>query len=440
MSLKSAIAYHGKVDLAGSTALGAERIYSELKAKFFSKPSHPNFNPPLRSIPRLKELIKRHYLEGRFADTHRKVAWVTSGGPVEFLKALGFFTLYPENHGAVCGVRRKVVELSAHAENLGFGPDLCSYARTDIGSLVSGDTPVGRLSRPDLLLCCNNICQTVLYWYQVLADHFKVPLVLIDTPFIYDEVTVHAVDYVTRQLEEAVATAERVAGKSLSQKSLRKTGRAAKDAMLLWREIMKGCENRPAPISAFDEFFLMAPIVDMRGQKAAVDFYRHVLDEVKERVDKGVGSLKNERKRLLWDNIPIWHHVRGLSEMLAEAGAALVASTYTNAWGELADMIDVDHVLESGARAYLHVILNRSAGHKLKTMKQMIRDYQIDGVIMHNDRSCKPYSMGQADQRDRLVEEDGVPALLLEADHNDPRLFSKEPVANRIAVFLELLK
>ena len=31
-------------------------------------------------------------------------AWVTSGAPIEFLIALGYYCLYPENHGAVCGI------------------------------------------------------------------------------------------------------------------------------------------------------------------------------------------------------------------------------------------------------------------------------------------------------------------------------------------------
>jgi benzoyl-CoA reductase/2-hydroxyglutaryl-CoA dehydratase subunit BcrC/BadD/HgdB len=44
------------------------------------------------------------------------------------------------------------------------------------------------------------------------------------------------------------------------------------------------------------------------------------------------------------------------------------------------------------------------------------------------------------DQRDRLIRESGVPALLLEADHNDPRSFSEEQVANRLAAFVEMLE
>ena len=164
-----------------------------------------------------------------------------------------------------------------------------------------------------------------------------------------------------------------------------------------------------------------------------------MLAELEDRVAHGVGAVKNEKKRLVWDNLPIWFRVRRLSEMLAEHGISLVASTYTNAWGELAEFIDPDQTLESAAKVYLHVILNRGTGHKLRTIQKMVKEYQADGVILHSDRSCKPYSVGQMDQREQLAGGLSVPALLLEADHNDPRCFSEEQAQNRLGAFMEVL-
>ena len=132
--------------------------------------------------------------------------------------------------------------------------------------------------------------------------------------------------------------------------------------------------------------------------------------------------------------------MRWLSEQLAERGIALVASTYTNAWGELAPLIDVDKPMESAARVHIHAILNRGTGDKLATMRRMAESYAIDGVILHSDRSCKPYSIGQIDQRERLGTVAGLPALLLEADHSDPRAFGEEQVKGRLAAFAEMLE
>jgi len=394
---------------------------------------------PLKIGVRTKELITKHYLEGRYVSGVKPVAWVTSGAPVEILKALGFYILYPENHAALCGARRATLDISSEAENRGYSVDICSYARTDIGTMLSGKTPVGRLPKPDLLLACTNICQTVLFWYRVLAEHYNVPLIVIDTPFLYDNAEPHQIEYVKNQLENSIETAERVAKKSLDFAKLKSVVRLSKQAAALWLEIMEKGKNVPAPISVFDQFIHMALVVEKRGDAETVDFYAKMLAEIDERVEKGIGAVVNEKKRLLWDNLPIWHKLRFLSEFLAQRGVSVVASTYTNAWGELAPMIDVNNPIESLAKTYIHPILNRSAEYKLNVMEKMIDEYKLDGAILHSDRSCKPYSMGQVDQRNILVTQISKPALLLEADHSDPRSYADEQVKNRLNAFLEML-
>jgi benzoyl-CoA reductase/2-hydroxyglutaryl-CoA dehydratase subunit BcrC/BadD/HgdB len=61
----------------------------------------------------------------------KKVAWITSGGPVEPLYAMGALPFYPENYGAMCGASRMSVSLCEAAEHKGYSPilDLPSPAR-----------------------------------------------------------------------------------------------------------------------------------------------------------------------------------------------------------------------------------------------------------------------------------------------------------------------
>ncbi|MBI4787459.1 MAG: 2-hydroxyacyl-CoA dehydratase [Chloroflexi bacterium] len=436
MSITNSARSHFEMALGNST-LRVQRVIGENRSQ---APRSEHVGPPLKTGYRTRELVARHYLAGRHANLNHKVAWVTSGAPVELLKALDYFMIYPENHAALCGAARRVVDIAAAAEHAGYARDICSYARTDIGAVLSGKTPVGRLPKPDLLLACTNICQTVLAWYRVLAQHFDVPLVVIDTPFIYTKPGDHAIRYVKRQIEEAIPVAERVAGRALDPRRLEEVTRLSKMATDLWLEVINRGKHRPSPLTAFDEFIQMAPIVEMRGDAFTVDCYAAMLRELDERIAYGIGAVKNERKRILWDNLPIWYRLRTLGEQLASHGIAMVVSTYTNAWGELAPLIDPAHPLDSAARAYLYPILNRGTGDKLATMKRMVSEFQLDGAILHSDRSCKPYSMGQIDQRDRLTRECEIPALLLEADHNDPRAFSEEQVTNRLETFIEMLR
>ena len=440
MNVGDHLRYQLNVNLLGHSALRLRRWGSEWRARRGTAWSSDALAPPLRISARTKELIGQHYLRGHYAHLDGKVAWVTSGAPMEFLKALGFHIYYPENHAAICAAARMTVDMAGEAENAGYSQDICSYARTDIGSVLTGKTAVRVVPSPDLLLACTNICQTVLQWYRVLAEHFDVPLVLIDTPFIYTQVSKHAVTYVKRQLEEAILIAERVAGKSLDQQAFEETARLSRLASQLWSQLLERGKHQPAPISVIDQFTQMAPVVELRGEPATVDLYADMLKEVDERISQGVGAVKGERKRLLWDNLPVWYRLRWLAEFLGQHGVVVAASTYTNAWAELADLLDSSDPLETMAHTYIYPILNRGAGDKLVTMRQMVADYELDGVILHSDRSCKPYSVGQIDQRDRLINQYDIPALLLEADHGDPRAFSEQQVANRLSAFVEILE
>lgn len=400
-------------------------------------PRETPFGPPLESVKKLKELMSLHYLKGRYADGAVPVAWVTSGFPVEILRPLGFHAVYPENHAALCSVQRTVVELSEAVEKEGYSRDLCSYARTDIGAALTQKTPVGRLPRPDLLACCTNICQTVLYWYRALAAHFKVPLVLIDTPFLYGEAKPHHLAYVKEQLAELVLVAERVSHRKVEPDELVAVVKKAQEGTRLWGECLAASRNKPAPWTGFDGFFHIAPIVTLRGTEECNAYYRMLRDELEDRVKKGIGGIKNEKHRLLWDNLPIWFNVREVSTLLAERGFNFVCTSYTNAWAEAGSRIDAADPMGSAATAYTHIILNQDLKNRLDILRRLSRDYSVDGAVLHSDRSCKPYSIGQVDLKEKLAEELGIRVLLLEADHGDPRAYSREQGENRLTAFME---
>ncbi len=410
------------------------------RVKSFRKRGHQPkgpFGPPLESARKLKELMTRHYLEGRYADGAVPVAWVTSGFPVEVLRPLGFHAVYPENHAALCAVQRVVPHLSEAIEQQGYSRDLCSYPRADLGSVVLQETPVGRLPRPDLLCCCTNICQTTLYWYRALAAHFHVPLVLVDPPFVYGEAKPHHREYVRDQLEELLDVAGKVAGRRATMDEIVEVTRLAREGTLLWGECLAESRNRPAPWTGIDGFFHIAPIVALRGKPECNAYYRQLRDELRHRVDKGIGGIRDERHRLLWDNLPIWFDVRGTATLLAERGFNFVCTSYTNAWAEAGSRIDPADPLGSAVIAYTDIILNQDLGKRYATLARLAEEYTCDGAVLHSDRSCKPYSIGQLDLKQRLAKDLGIKVMVLEADHGDPRAYAVEQGHGRLTAFME---
>jgi len=435
----SAVGRRARYEVAkrvGSPLLDAASLLRRTTRK--KKPPHPGpFGPPLACTGALKDLMTRHYFEGRYADGAVPVAWVTSGFPVEVLRALGYHTVYPENHAALLSVSRLVPELSGPLEAEGYARDLCGYARADIGSVASGKTPVGRLPKPDLLACCTNICQTVLYWYRDLAARFRVPLVLIDTPFVYGAPQPHHLAYVRDQLGEVIDVAERVAKRRLDWGHLREVVKTAREGTELWGECLRAGTHTPSPWTGFDSFFHLAPIVTLRGSEACNAYYRTLRDELRHRVKAGIGGLVEERYRLMWDNLPVWFNVREMSTLLAEGGFNFVCTTYTNAWYEAGRRVEADDLMGSAALAYTRILLNEDLPSKLALMKRLATDYDVQGAVLHSDRSCKPYSIGQIDLKERLQRDSGIRVLLLEACHADPRAWAKEQAEARLHAFME---
>ncbi len=393
----------------------------------------------IRATGAYRRLMKAYYLMVKHPSWFgKKVAWITSGGPVEPLYAMGVLPFYPENYGAMCGASRLSVGLCEAAEQKGYSYDLCSYALTDIGSSITGKGPLGRLPRPDFLVCSNNICGTVIKWYELQARALRVPVFFLDTPFVHDQVRPHTLTYVQDQMREYISFLENQLNRPFSLERFQKVCSRSFETITLWKEILGLSRRHPAPIAAFDAFIHMAPIVTLRGTRWAVCYYRRLKREMEERVRKGVGAFGREEIRLIWDNIPIWYDIRNLSRILSSHGAVLVADTYTSAW--VLDDLDLKRPQEGLARAYATIHLNLGLEHKIKKIAGMIETYQAQGFIMHSNRSCKPYSLGQYDLRRELTRLTGKPGLIIEADHTDSRSYAPQQVEKQIQMFLEIIK
>ena len=395
----------------------------------------------IKAVGRMKEIMTHYYIDAKTAEQNgKKVAWITSGGPVEPLIAMDVIPVYPENHGAMIGAAKMGVDLCEKAEAMGYTGDLCSYARADIACAVENGGPIGGLPRPDMLVCCNNICGTVLKWYEVQARYFNAPLFILDTPFNHTVYTREAHAYIRTQLDEYIAFLETHCGRRFDYDRFAEVGRLSMAGQRLWQQVLDTTVNRPAPMSAFDAFFHLALIVTLRGTQTVVDYYGELLAEMKHRVAEGIAAVPDERYRLLWDNLPVWYRTRWLSEKFAAHGACLVADTYTSAWCGTLRYLDENDFLNSMAEAYGRVYINLGTDRMAEMVVGMVDKYHADGLVIHSNRSCKPYSLGQYDIQRIVREQRGIPSLIIEADMSDARSFAESQIETRIDAFMELLK
>jgi len=395
----------------------------------------------IRSAKKMRDIMTTYYLDAMTAaENNKPVAWITSGGPVEPLIAMDIIPIYTENHGAMIGSSKMGEDLSVKSEEMGYSSDLCSYARCDISCAVVKGGPIGGLPKPDMLICCNNICGTVLKWYEVQARYFNVPLFILDTPVCHTEYTPEIATYVKSQMEEYIQFLEKTVKRPFDRDRMKEVGKISLEGQLLWQKVLNTTAHKPSPMSAFDAFFFLALIVTLRGTQTAVDFYKELLSEMEERIENDISIVPTEKYRLLWDNLPIWYQLKWLSGKFSDHDACLVADTYTSAWCSAIQHIDENNFLDSMAEAYTRIYLNVGVDQMAEQVLSMIKFYDVDGFVMHSNRSCKPYSFGQLDIQRIVEDKAGIPVLMIEADMTDPRNFSQSQVETRIDAFMEIIK
>ncbi|MEE9536527.1 MAG: 2-hydroxyacyl-CoA dehydratase family protein [Desulfobacterales bacterium] len=395
----------------------------------------------LAAYKKMKELMTNYYIEAK-TTREKPIAWVTSGAPVEFLYAMDVLPIYPENYAAMCAAGHQSIELLEAAEAAGFSQDLCAYARTDFGADITQGGPVAGLPPPNFLLCSTNICKTVIKWYEVIARKYNVPLFIVDTPFLHDGLTKELIDYTISQFKDLENFLAEFTGQPFDRERFFEVLSLSSEASGYWKKMLYLAKEMPSPFNSLDSFIHLGPIVTLRGTQECVDFYKSLYAEVAERAAKKIGSLPEEKYRALWDNLPIWFKMRRLEKFFEEKKCTLVVTTYANSWGGYSNIDNYQgkDIYEAIAASYLNVYINLGFEERINYLAQLIEEFSLTGFIMHSNRSCKPYSVGMYRLKEELSALTRKPGVVIEADQNDPRVYSDAQVETRLEAFIESMR
>jgi len=374
-----------------------------------------------------------------------KVAWCTSVGPSELLLSMGFKVYYPENHGALLGTSRLAAEVIPNANAIGYSPDICSYLTSDIGAYIKGVTPLSKafegienVPKPDVLIYNTNQCRDVKDWFAWYSRELNVPLMGIHTHRNPTEINGNIVPSIAKQIESLVEPLEKISGNKFDIEKLKKVVALSRECSELWKEVLETASNSPSPLTFFDGTIHMGPAVVLRGTKNAVEYYKVLLKELKERVKSGEGAIEDEQFRIYWEGMPVWGRLRSHSELFANYKACVLASTYCNSW--IFTDFDPEDPFTSMAKAYSELFIVKSDEAKEKYMKKMIDIFKIDGIVFHDAKTCPNNSNNRYGMPQRLTKDTGVPSITINGDLNDLRLISDEQTKTNIEAFIEQLE
>ncbi len=384
-------------------------------------------------------------MDGAAKEGSPKIAWCTSVGPAELLLSLGFLVYYPENHGAMLGSTRQAMDYIPVANSVGYSPDICSYLTSDVGAFIKGETPLSRayegiegVPRPDVLVYNTNQCRDVQDWFSWYSRELKVPALGITTYRNISRITDDSLSSIEKQIKGLIPTLEEISGNTFDIDKFRHHLGLSYDCTLLWKKVLETNMAKPAPISFFDETIHMGPAVVLRGTETAIEYYKVLLKELEERVANKDGAVEDEKFRIYWEGMPIWGKLRSLAEFFIELKTAVIASTYCNSW--IFDSFDPKDPFMSMARAYTEIFIVRDENFKEKYIEDMVRKYDINGILFHDAKTCPANSNNRYGMPQRLEKNLNVPALTINGDLNDLRCYSEEQAKTNIEAFIEQLE
>ena len=395
-----------------------------------------NFSP---ARVRMKEVTGDLYQKARDAKAAGlPVGYSTSNFPRELFDVFGLNIIYPENHAAAVAAHKGAIPFCERAEALGYSTDLCSYARINLG-FVERDEDFGfglDIPAPDFLCVGNNICTTVLKWYENLAWSLDIPLVVFDVPYNTDDYYKdNKISYMKKQIQGIVEQLEEISGIPFDYDRFQEVMEISSENGRLFQEALDLIgKTSPSPVSGFDAFNFMALMVIARGRKETTEVLRMHVGELREKIASGVSTFNGtERHRILFDGLCCWPYLKSNSESLAANGINLVGTPYCGNYG-----VSFEDLYEM---CVAYASTNNATGIELGRdyRLQLLDDYHCDGVLCNVMRSCKPWVGIMFEMQRQLQDARGLPYSTFDADQADPRVFSQAQFETRVQGLAEIM-
>ncbi|AEB76359.1 2-hydroxyacyl-CoA dehydratase [Clostridium botulinum] len=379
------------------------------------------------------------------------VCWSASVAPPEFCVAMDIAMVYPETHAAGIGARKGSLDILEVADRKGYSSDICSYARVNLGYMellkekaltgktpeVLANSPAADIPLPDLIITCNNICNTLLKWYENLAVELNIPCIVIDVPFNHTmPIPQYAKDYIADQFKDAIATLEEVCGRKFDYDKFLEVQEQTQRSVAQWNRLAALSSHKPSPLNCFDLFNFMALIVCARSRDYAEITFKKFADELEENLKNGIYAFKGaEKKRITWEGIAVWPYLGHTFKSLKSLGSIMTGSAYPGLW----NLTYTPGDMSSMAEAYTRIYINTCLDNKVKVLSDIIEGGKCDGIAYHLNRSCKLMSFLNVETAEKLQEQNGLPYVSFDGDQTDPRNFAPAQFDTRVQALAEMM-
>ncbi|MFH2045111.1 MAG: 2-hydroxyacyl-CoA dehydratase family protein [Pseudomonadota bacterium] len=353
--------------------------------------------------------------------------------PPEIFHAMDMVpVLIVSSSGAMTVCTRNYKEAMDTSRGYGVPLETCSAHRIQLGHFVENWFP-----KPKLIVHMGAGCDAFASSGGVSADMYGLPDFFIDVPWENSE---RGVKYLANEFGRLIEFVEKVTGRKMDWDRLKENMAMTAEMTRLYIEIAELRKAIPSPMESRRAWQSYWMYWINAGTPEGVKWFTIVRDEVKARVEKGIGAIPNEKLRLLDLFMPPQFSFKLQDWLAKDYGALFVNESIVFQWGK--DELDPSDPLEALAKRYFNAPMTRcimgSSKDFINDSIKVVKDYKIDGAVFWAQNACRQSGIIRS-LKDALSEQAGIPTLVVDCDIMDPTFVTVEEMQVKLKEFIEIL-
>ena len=351
--------------------------------------------------------------------------------PYEFFHGIGATPFLPEVMAGFTASLGLADQTLKKAASSWYSQDLCTFHRS-----ASGAVEMDIFPKPSFIISTNLACdaaQKSFYHYGKIYGIEK-QYYLLDVPY---ENNPEGISYLTGQLREIAENIIKNTDSGLDMSKFSETIRLSNEFRkwaLKVNTLRRKLLDYP---SYYNGLNFILPFHSLAGTREAVMLYKQMHTELKDLLrTQQIESpeRKSYPRRILWMHLKPYYD-NDIFEIIEQSDCRVAFEEINNVyWPEL----DPEKPFESMAKKVLSHPLSGKIDNRIKALKQMVLDYDIDGAVLFSHWGCRQSNAGARIIKDSLGKI-GVPVLVLDGDCVDSSNSSAGQIKTRLQGYIEIL-
>jgi len=362
----------------------------------------------------------------------KPVVWMEWCLSTELVYAFDALPLIPETLVAipllVMGLEPNQILLD-YAEQSGVPQEYCSAARNAIGACLAKQYPA-----PACIVTVNHPCDSMVSSYQTLEYLTNAPVYRLETPYWDDT---RSLNYYTEDIKDLISFLGKQLNRKLDYDRLRKMLVEVNKTNELLMEINEMCRATPCPASGYIHSLTWLARAGARGMPEITELARRMHGVIRKRLENGKGSVKKEKIRVIWFDVPIVFYPL-MIWMEETFGAVVVVDLVGYVNTPMIDTSTPESMIRGLAESYMNLTMARQFHGTIqlfhRDVHKICKEYNGDCFIYAGHAGCKH---GWASVR--LLKEEmkkiGMPLLVLTSDIFDIQMTNEARLKEQVEEF-----